>query len=77
MEPSLTLGPSFSVVDPAKVVSVVAWILFVLWALYTAIAAYHWLRYGHGSTLAIPALLTHVIVSAALALFAVSGFAPS
>jgi len=75
--PSYELGPIFSAIDPGKVVSVIAWIMFVLWLVYTIVAAYHWLRYGHRSSIAIPALLVHFIVSAALALFAVSGFAPS
>ncbi|HYF29421.1 MAG TPA: hypothetical protein VEA36_03615 [Candidatus Paceibacterota bacterium] len=74
---AFTIGPALSFLDPGKVVSVIAWVLFVLWAIYTAIAAYHWLRYSHQSSVAIPALIVHFIVSAALALFAVSGFAPS
>lgn len=74
--PSLLFDPSTIAIDPAKIVAVIAWAMFVLWAVYSAVAAYHWLRYGHRSSIAIPALLTHVIISAALALFAVSGFAP-
>ena len=74
-------GPSFSftlaAIDPLKVVSVVAWIMFVLWLVYTIVASYHWLRYGHRSSVAIPAIITHLVVSGALALFAISGFAPA
>lgn len=74
-------GPSFAVsfgaIDPLKVVSVIAWLMFVLWLIYTVVASYHWLRYGHSSSIAIPAIITHLVVSALLALFAISGFAPA
>lgn len=74
--PSFAFSPTLSAIDPLKVVSVVAWIMFVLWLIYTIVAAYHWLRYGYRSSIAIPAIITHLIVSGALALFAISGFAP-
>lgn len=61
-------------VNVEQVVSVVFALLFILWALYSLITAYHWLRYGHRSSIAIPALITHVVVSGYLALYAVSGF---
>ncbi len=47
--------------------------LFVIWTVYTLVSAYHWLRYGHRSAVAIPALITHVAVSFLLASYAVSG----
>ncbi|HEX2792319.1 MAG TPA: hypothetical protein VHO23_01205 [Candidatus Paceibacterota bacterium] len=71
---SVQIGPAFSAASAYQVVSVAAWVIFILWALYTLIAAYHWLRYGHRSPIAIPALVAHVIVSALLALYAISGF---
>ncbi|MES2995049.1 MAG: hypothetical protein V4681_03395 [Patescibacteria group bacterium] len=74
--PAFQLGPAFEVMEPAKIVSVIAWVMFVFWALYTLIAAYHWVRYGQNSSVAIPAIITHIIISLSLALFAVSGFAP-
>lgn len=61
-------------VNVDQVVSVIFALLFILWALYTLITTYHWLRYGHRSSVAIPALITHVLVSGYLALYAVSGF---
>lgn len=61
-------------VQADQVVSVVFALLFILWALYTLITTYHWLRYGHRSSIAVPALITHVVVSGFLALYAVSGF---
>lgn len=55
------------------IVSLVFLFLFVVWAVYTLISAYHWLRYGHRSVVAIPALIVHVVVSWLLAGYAVSG----
>lgn len=60
-------------VDVGSVVAIAFAILFIVWALYTVIAGYHWLRYGHSSAVAIPALITHVVVSWLLAGYAVSG----
>ena len=76
-QPLFDPGPLVAAFDAGKLVSVVAWVMFVLWLVYTVVAAYHWLRYSHQSSIAIPALIIHVTVSFALALFAVSGFAPS
>jgi len=59
--------------DASQVVSVLFALLFILWVVYTIVTAYHWLRYGHRSAVAIPALIVHVIISGYLALFAVSG----
>jgi hypothetical protein len=50
-------------------------VAFMLWALYTAIAAYHWLRYGADSWLSVPALVVHVFVSGLLILYAATGLA--
>jgi len=71
--PAEVFGPLFASLDMVTIVSIAALILFVIWALYTAIASYHLLRYGHRSAVAIPAIITHVLVSCSLALFAVSG----
>ena len=52
-------------------------ILFALvvfmWAVYTAVAIYHWLRYSHAALIAIPAIVVHLAVSVLLILFALSG----
>lgn len=73
--PAFTIGPAFSLVSADKLLAVVVWLIFAVWIIYTVIAAYHWLRYSHRSSLAIPALLTHAVVSLGFALFAVSGLA--
>ncbi len=74
-EPLSPLAPPdfLAHIDAHQAVSVLFALLFILWAIYTAVTAYHWLRYGHRSAVAIPALATHVIVSGYLALFAISG----
>lgn len=47
--------------------------LFVVWALYSMIVAYHWIAYGGFTHRGIPSLAVHVLVSASLFLFAMSG----
>ena len=59
--------------DLSGIVSIILLMLAIVWALYTLISAYHWLRYGHRSAVAIPALITHVAVSWLLASYAGSG----
>lgn len=65
--------PFFTPVETEQAVSILFAAGFILWALFTIITAYHWLRYGHRSSVALPALATHVIVSALIAIYAVSG----
>ncbi len=74
MQPG-TIDPTliFRNVDVEGVVSIVFLVLFIIWVLYTLVAGYHWLRYGHRSSVAIPALIVHVVVSWLLASYAVSG----
>jgi len=55
---------------------VVEWALYVVfafWALYTAIAIYHWLKYSHASWVAFPAMAVHLYISFALMSYALSG----
>lgn len=71
--PSLDFLPHISLV---QVISLAFVLLFILWLVYTVVTSYHWLRYGHRSAVAIPAIITHILVSGYLALFAVSGLHP-
>lgn len=57
-------------VHVGSVLPVIFTIVCGLWLLYTIVAAYHWLRYGHRSFLALPLLVIHVLVSATLILLA-------
>lgn len=59
--------------DIQGIVSIVFLVLFIIWSVYTLVAGYHWLRYGHNSALAIPILIVHAVVSWLLAGYAVSG----
>jgi hypothetical protein len=56
-----------------EMIAVLFAIVFIIWAIYSIVAAYHWIRYGHDSWVAFPALLVHVLVSGALMVFTVSG----
>lgn len=55
-------------------VSIAFTLMFIVWAIYTLVSIYHWVRYGRDSWIAWPAIAAHLVVSAALMIFAVSGF---
>lgn len=56
-----------------QIVPVVFFLVFFIWLVYSLVASYHWLRYGNDTTVALCALSVHFIVSALLAIYAVSG----
>jgi hypothetical protein len=56
-------------------VQVLEIVFALVWAIYTLVVFYHWIRYGHSLKAGIPALIIHLVVSGALFLFAASGFA--
>ena len=58
-----------------QIIPVLFFIVFFIWAIYSVVAAYHWLRYGNDTTVALCALSVHLIVSTLLAIYAVSGLA--
>jgi hypothetical protein len=58
-----------------QVLEIVFALVFAVWAIYTLVVFYHWIRYGHSLKAGIPALIIHLVVSGALFLFAASGFA--
>ena len=53
----------------------VLYIVFAIWALYTLVAVYHWLRYSNASLIAFPAMAAHLFISFALMSYALSGHA--
>ncbi len=57
----------------AQIVPVFFFLVFFVWAVYTIVASYHWLRYSNNTTLALSAITTHIIVSLLLAIYTVSG----
>lgn len=70
----ITPLPFFTPVEAEQAVAIVFAIAFIFWAIFSLISAYHWLRYGNRSSIAIPALITHLVVSSLIAMYAVSGF---
>ncbi|MDR3546743.1 MAG: hypothetical protein P4M11_00455 [Candidatus Pacebacteria bacterium] len=58
-----------------QVLEIVFGLIFFVWFLYTLVIIYHWLRYGHRSSIGIPAIIVHLVVSAGLFAMAASGFA--
>ena len=66
MESELPSSPLEAVSSPLSIfpegasaydiLSVVFTVIFILWAIYTVIAIYHWLRFGRNSWLAVPAI---------------------
>lgn len=68
------LNSPLSLPTGIDLVSVAFTIMFILWAIYTLAAIYHWVRYGRDSWISWPAIAAHLVVSAALMIFAVSGF---
>lgn len=71
--PLEVFGPFLQSVNVSSAIAIIAIVLFIIWLIYTIIASYHLIRYGHRSAVAIPAIITHVLVSLVLALFTVSG----
>ena len=61
-------------ISSQEFLSVILAIIFIFWLVYTLIAAYHLLRYGHRSLVVLPLLAVHVFVSGWLGIIAVSGF---
>ncbi len=57
----------------AQVVPLFVTLVFIIWALYTIVAFYHWIRYSDSITVALGAMGMHLVISAMLAIFAVSG----
>ncbi len=59
--------------------SVVFWVLlavFAFWVIYTIVVTYHWLKYSHASGVAFPAIGVHLLVSAAIMAYALTGSIP-
>lgn len=68
-KPAFTIpAASFS-----SILTIVFFLVFVAWAIYTIVVAYHWFRYGHRSWLAVPAIVAHVIFSGMCILIMASG----
>jgi len=69
---TLPSGGSHSI-DISGLIPVVFLVVFLIWVAYSLAAAYHWLRYGHQSWLAIPALALHLFVSGTILIYMLTG----
>ena len=56
------------------VLEIVFFLIFFVWVLYTIVIIYHWIRYGHRASVAIPIIVAHFFISVGLFLMAASGF---
>jgi len=68
-----TSGIHITALPIAQVIPVFFFLVFFIWAVYTIVSSYHWLRYSGSMNVAIPMIMTHIIVSCLLAIYAVSG----
>ena len=48
-------------------------LIFGLWFLFTLVVGYHWFRYSHSSLIAFPAVFVHLIISAFIIWYALTG----
>ncbi|MBA3789310.1 hypothetical protein H0X32_02865 [Patescibacteria group bacterium] len=64
----------FTTINEGQVLAITFALIFIVWLIYTLVVTYHWLKYGHRSWVAVPALSIHLVVSALLFLLAISGF---
>lgn len=60
-------------VSPAGSLEILLALVFALWLVFTLVAVYHWIKYSHGSPVALPAILLHLAVSTSLMSFALTG----
>jgi hypothetical protein len=58
--------PSFQV---SGLLTIIFFLVFVAWAIFTVTAAYHWFRYSHRSWLAVPAVVGYIVVSGMIILY--------
>ena len=71
--------PAFVSLSSVHAGAALGWFLLVvfsLWALFTLVAVYHWIRYAHAPGAALLAVATHLIVSLALVSYVLTGITP-
>lgn len=68
-----SVGIHVAALPIAQVIPVFFFLVFFVWAVFTIVASFHWLRYSNNTTLALSAITTHLVVSAWLAVYTVSG----
>lgn len=60
-------------VSTGTVLSIVFTLIFAWWFVYTIVVSFHWLTFGRSSWVAVPALGTHLFISAWLLFYMTSG----
>jgi uncharacterized membrane protein len=68
-----TVGINLSTLPLGQIVPLFFLLVFVIWLIHSLVASYHWLRYSGNKMLSITMIVTHVLVSSVLAIYAVSG----
>ena len=63
----------FAPVSLESVLSVIITLVFIWWAIFTLVAAYHLFRFARDSWFAVPAFALHLFVSAWIFVFATGG----
>lgn len=61
------------IITPGAAVMWILFAVFAIWAVYTLIIIYHWLKYSHASAVALPSIGIHLFISVALMAYALSG----
>lgn len=68
-----TLQTAFSLPSAETVLAVIVTVVFIWWAVFTAVAGYHMWRYARDSWITVPALTIHLVISMWIFLFATGG----
>lgn len=75
MQPTVVpnLLPELPAANLETILAVIITLVFIWWAVFTAVAIYHWLRFARDSWFAVPAIAVHLFVSGWIFVFAVGG----
>ena len=73
MNPTAVQPISLPVLQVSQYIPLFFTLVFIIWAIYTIVSFYHWLRYGDNIIVSLGAMGLHLGMSAFLAIFAVSG----
>jgi hypothetical protein len=66
VNPLTTISHAVGLSNTLQFLPLVLAVIFVAWIVFSIVAAYHLLRYGHSSIVTIPALAVHLFISATL-----------
>lgn len=72
-DPLVTLSKLGLTIPQGSGTMIVLAIVFGIWLIYTLVVTYHWLKYSHGSMASLPALFVHLVISAVIMSYALSG----